>query len=239
MSTKVHTAVQRFLVELLIIVAGVLIALAIDEWRQNLQNADLERVYLTQLISDLQATEEAILSVERVNSDSMDAVAALLTTFESNEAVVPAQLVDSLDRIIYFDNPVPVLGTVDALIATGDLRLIQDAQLRSLVTEYQSVIRDYWLAPLYQWEYRHNDLVYQVIGAAIAHGVVPQDRNGLVRQPSSTDLDGFLRNSEAYTAIIELEFVKRVLAEYRNGTRDEAVSLMRSIQQHEGPRNES
>jgi hypothetical protein len=41
-----------FVAELIVIVVGVLVALGIDEWRENLDNAALEKQYLSQLIND-------------------------------------------------------------------------------------------------------------------------------------------------------------------------------------------
>jgi len=229
-SAKVYSAMRRFSAELVVIVAGVLIALAIDEWRQNLQDANLESTYIVQLIADLQATEEAVLAVDEYNSESLDAVIALLEAFEGHKELDLVQLVDLLDQIFGFDNPVPVLGTVDALIETGDLRLIGNSEVRSLLTKYQSVTRDYRLAPLNDWEGRHRELVLQALTIAITYNIALKNRTGMAHRSLEADVDGFLQNAQAYATLLELEYMKRVLASYRSSTMDDAVNLMRSIQ---------
>ena len=232
-SSKLHTAARRFAAELTAIVAGVLIALAIDEWRQNLQNESIERDYYTQLVSDLQATDEAVLAVEEYNSGSIDAVSRLLKVFEDQSEADAAQVVDLLVQSIKFDNPVPVLGTVDALIATGDLRLVRDPGIRSRLTEYQSVVRDYWLSPLYQWENRHYDLISRIYTFAISYGIFVNSRNVAADESVGADLDAFLADRKAYAALVELQFIKTAMASYRSEIQNAAATLAREIQGYE------
>ena len=147
-----------FLAELIIIVAGVLIALAIDQWRGNIEVLKLEQEYIEQLIADLQTTVEKMAAALETNDPGESAAEQLLAAFENGDPVALEAIRQLLSDINTLDNPVPVLGTVEALISTGDLRLMRSSETRSEITRYLSRSRDYWLFPIYQFERRHREL---------------------------------------------------------------------------------
>jgi cell division protein ZapA (FtsZ GTPase activity inhibitor) len=110
-----------FLTELVVIVAGILIALAIDEWRENNEGRKAESEYLHQLITDLRATEEKMEAAIANNAASENATTRLVGIFEGGETVEADSIGKSLDEMFYYNNPVPVLGAIAALVSTGDL----------------------------------------------------------------------------------------------------------------------
>jgi len=59
--------------ELFIVILGVFIALAIDEWQTDTEDSARETEYLAQLIGDLQTTEDLMADVRSTNSDMQDA----------------------------------------------------------------------------------------------------------------------------------------------------------------------
>jgi len=229
-SNKLQGHTQRFAIELIVIIAGVLIALAIDEWRQNLRDADLEQEYLSQLVSDLQETANAMTEVEQINADAMDAIHALIAMFEEGPTDNLARIRELLWRILIFDNPVPILGTVDALIATGDLRLIRNPRIRTSLTKYNSIARDFRLAAIYQWEDAHSQLSSRLFSVALGHGIAPQGRAGVFGNDEISDIAGFLQNTEAYGIAIEKLYLKQVFANYRVAVAEDALELKRLIE---------
>jgi len=47
-------------IEILVVIIGILIALGIDEWREDVEDAKVVREYIHQVIADLRATEQLV-----------------------------------------------------------------------------------------------------------------------------------------------------------------------------------
>ncbi len=126
-----------FGVEFLVVVTGVLVALALSAWWGHRQDAAMERVYLRELSTDLWRTESRITSSDacRYNVDYPSA-SRLVHSF----GLSPKPPADSV--FTWFMNAWrlntdrPVLGTVKALVATGHLSLIRDNSLRFAILAY-------------------------------------------------------------------------------------------------------
>jgi hypothetical protein len=223
-----------FLAELIVIVSGVLIALAIDEWRGNIENVSLEREYLQQLIADLVTTEEKMSVAAETNAVGEDAARQLLDVFESGELPSLATIEQWLSDINKIDTPVPVLGTAEALVSTGYLRLISDSKTRTKLTQYLARSRDYWLFPIYQFENRHRELCFRITMLAEKWGVSPSHRGGQFQRqsdlPSGPDLVAFLADSEAYSHAARLVETKGLLARFRSSMSSEAAELRKTVE---------
>ena len=136
-----RASVRWFAGEFLVVVAGVLAALAMQSWYQASRDAKAANVYLAQLQSDLEASEQMLRTA--VMEDSLRAAANgwLLDALHARE--IPSA--DSSKswlrfRLGFYSDPRPVLGTVNTLIETGDIRLIRNAQLRSQIVAYASLM---------------------------------------------------------------------------------------------------
>ena len=219
-----------FFAELIIIIAGILIALAIDEWRGDIEDARVEQEYLHRLIGDLQSTEQKMRAVEEYNSVSENAVAELLSAFESNDNVDIALLGNLLYAVFDFDNPTPVLGTAEALVATGDLRFIGTADVKSIITQYVSDSRDFWLVPLYQLENDYRTEFFRLLAIAERYGISRKSNAGISRRTSEADIDAFLADPDAYAAVIRLKSIKKAFSVYRESTAADATKLRASLE---------
>jgi hypothetical protein len=130
-----------FSAEFLVVVSGVLVALALQAWYNGRQNADAERAYLAQLDADLAATDQALQ--DALHGDSVIVVAnSRLVSALYRQGPLSA---DSARgwlhwQLGWFSDPRPVLGTVTTLIETGDIRLIRNAELRSQIVAYASLM---------------------------------------------------------------------------------------------------
>ena len=132
-----------FLTEFVIIIVGVLVALAIDEWREGLQDKEREQEYLQQLAADLRATQDMFAEAADDNVESENAARRLTEIFEEGADAKVDDIRRLLNESRYFNNPVPILGTAEALVSTGDLRLIRNPDIRSELTRYLSRSRDF------------------------------------------------------------------------------------------------
>ncbi|MEJ2542314.1 MAG: hypothetical protein P8188_20500, partial [Gemmatimonadota bacterium] len=128
--------------ELVIVVVGVAIGFQVSAWSEERADREREQNYLRQLALDLAETE--------LRADTIGAMMAPLT--RAARRLAQAHFLpeppprDSVlkwvsEAPIYHDVS-PVLGTAEALVATGDIGLIRDDSLRSAITAYLEVARE-------------------------------------------------------------------------------------------------
>ncbi|MFT7128880.1 MAG: hypothetical protein ACI89U_000988 [Gammaproteobacteria bacterium] len=222
----------RILIELVVIVASILFALAIDEWRANSENKEAELGYLQQLIIDVRSTEESITSVLESNASSDATALRLMAIFEAGRSVEPAEIRRLLREVYYYTNPTPVLGTADALVATGDLRLIRDSRIKAEITRYLSRTRDFWLVPIYDLESDYRAHYARLTKVAAAYGVSPTRPivDGQVHQ--SPDVGAFLADTEAYAEVLRLLFNKGEFKGYRTGLAADAATIREILEEY-------
>jgi hypothetical protein len=123
------------------VVAGILAALILQAWWGGRAERGRERIYLTQLSADLSETERTLVSADAWLRPVLNANSQLLRAFHMDHAPTDSigpWIITSLQ----FREYRPVLGTVEALVATGDLSLIRNADLRSEITKYLDESRE-------------------------------------------------------------------------------------------------
>jgi hypothetical protein len=133
----------RLFAEFAVIVFGVLVALALDAAWEARQDAARLDTYLVRLEADLR--ESARELDEAIAADSL--VYASAYSFIGGITSEPMAAADSLD--VWFTRTYspsifhPRTGTLQALIQSGDLRLVEDAELHdAILTQATSV--DMW-----------------------------------------------------------------------------------------------
>lgn len=222
------------LAELILIVAGVLIALAVDAWNDDRLEARNERLYVQQLLEDLDETDRQFAAASQRNLEPGRANAQLLAGFRSPPYPSNDSTRAWLARVSFIDNPVPVVGTAEALVSTGDLRLLRNLESRAAITRWMSRVRDYWLVPLYQLEELHRIKYYELVAhvdpmALAMPGRVLADSIFGYRRPHETTyaLDGasFFNDRGAYALLTDLYHLKISMGGYRIAMRREAGEL--------------
>jgi hypothetical protein len=128
--------------ELALIVAGVLIALAVDSWWEDRSDRERERTYLRQFLSEVQETEVrlhasivddsvALANVHRF----LDAASAFHRAGDPAGAVPPPDSVQGWLGVTYAAF-VPLTGTYTALLEDDGLRLLRNDSLRVQIVAY-------------------------------------------------------------------------------------------------------
>jgi hypothetical protein len=124
-----------FLAEFMVVLTGVLVALALNAWWGERQNRQLERAYLLQLHEDLAASEADLSMIaDEMLTRALHSAAVGHAFWDPAPASV--DLLMSLGMPLSSTRTRPVLGTAQALVATGDLRLIRSDRLRSELMSY-------------------------------------------------------------------------------------------------------
>ena len=134
---------RRLTAEFAVIVAGVLVALAVDAaWAS--QDEDRRKAsYLRQLEADLIVSGEALAAA--IAADSVVRASADSLAVSINLPLLPEgdQLVAWLWGVTVPSEFYPSTGTIQALVQGGDLRLIRDPQLRSALLGYLSALEQF------------------------------------------------------------------------------------------------
>src|SRR5262245_17607244 len=82
-------SVRWFAAEFLLVVSGVLVALALQAWYQGQQNARAERVYIAQLRADLDTTNKMLRAAFEWDSTRLEAHARLVAALHRPEPLSP------------------------------------------------------------------------------------------------------------------------------------------------------
>jgi hypothetical protein len=231
--------------ELVVIVVGVLIALGVDAWYDGVVEARVEVAYLDQLLEDLAETESQMLAADASNAEGGASLAKLLAGFGSTVSPTSDSVRAWLGSARFVDNPVPILSTAEALVATGDLRLIRDGTLRVAVTRWLSRSRDFWLEPIYQLEELHRERYFEVT-AFVDPMALPRAGRSFsdslfgYAQPKETlypiDADRFFHEKRVYVLLTDLYHLRVSMTSFRKSMREEAERLRRAIQTSTGRR---
>lgn len=129
--------------EFVLIVTGVLVAMAANSWWTSRQDHARERSYLAQLLADTRANQERVDSAYASDSVAMASTRRILALL-SDTTPASEQPRDSTRRGLpggdAFSSPDfrPLLGTYTALLETGDLQLLDSPGLRFRLVAYQS-----------------------------------------------------------------------------------------------------
>lgn len=152
-----------FAAEFLVVVSGVLVALALNAYYQGRVDAGREAGYLQQMATDLAESEARLQEAVAANQDQLGKLTELLKLFDSKSEVPSIEAFNDL-KILSFTSEDPVLSTAQAIVETGDLHLITDDLLRSEIIHYvgagnayldtQTAISWEWLTPGIREYYR-------------------------------------------------------------------------------------
>lgn len=127
----------RLAAEFLVIVIGVLVALAVDAWAQARQDSVRELAYLRDLSDELQASIETGSAVVESETQLREYL------FSLSDALHEGQPASADSLAFWFENTLrstsyrPASAIADALVETGDLSLIRDPDIRRLIIEYR------------------------------------------------------------------------------------------------------
>jgi hypothetical protein len=124
--------------------AGILLALAIDSWWQDRAERIQEHVALQGLEVDFAEASERISRQLQIRDSALIAAEILLgMTGPGASADGADTLAVLLPRLIRQGSFDPPLGTLEALIGSGDLRLLRRDELRAALASFPSALDDH------------------------------------------------------------------------------------------------
>lgn len=127
----------KVVVELVLIVVGILTALAIDGWAQDRQDRESERVYLELLRDDLTLIEDQLRSYADFESANLETAASLFATMaRDNDARDAAQIRSALASLSVRRTVQVSSAAYTDLQSTGSLQIIRNRELRQQIIRF-------------------------------------------------------------------------------------------------------
>ena len=136
---KIAVDWRRAGTEIVIIVVGVLVALAINEWWSEKEDRRMEAEYIERIKEDLRADIEGFRGLEEIFGIKARMTRELRDHPESDViSKPPEKLLEDLVFSSYVAFPDSISTTFDELMSTGRFALIQSVDQRDAVSHYYS-----------------------------------------------------------------------------------------------------
>lgn len=139
--TSLRNSLRWFLAEFLVVVAGVLVALAVNGLMQEHLDQQREQVYLRQLSADLGRSDVELSEAVKFVHERALASARVLHRFWREAPAVDESFIVDLAMPRGTRRFRPVLGTAEALGSSGELGLIRSDALRADLLAYVELVR--------------------------------------------------------------------------------------------------
>ena len=236
--TEWRGRLRWFAAEFLVVVTGVLVALGLQAFYERSQDRRRETAYLQQLAAELRATEATMITADSFTASGDRAGVMLLRAYRAPSP--PDSILVWLNGVGRFSFHLPVTGTAEALVSSGDLRLIENDSLRGAITSYVGNLR-----PILQtlrdatetWQRSIYDLggIVDLNEAAV---LIPERASVKLRDSTYTplppaparpgfgiDTDQLLSNRSAYAALDRMNSAKYIAHLMRTRITEEARTL--------------
>lgn len=132
---------RRLAAEFAIIFVGVVLAFQFENWRESRQDREREGEALQALAEDFRVNRDRLADTRRSQSLTLEALDVWLRAAAGVDPGLPA---DSLGMFwpfaISWYGEETLSGAYDGLTSSGDLGLLRDARLRSLLSEFYGVV---------------------------------------------------------------------------------------------------
>jgi len=134
---------KSYLYEGIVIVASILVAFALDASWANYQESRVEQRILRELQEEFNSAkariEFSIAELETVIAASAELLSAL---GKDTLALSPDNALDMTNRILNFNTLEVPTSVVDSIVASGQVRLVSNSELRKTLAEWPAFISD-------------------------------------------------------------------------------------------------
>jgi hypothetical protein len=143
--------------EILIVIAGILIALQVDTWNTQNENRQEARVFLKRLKNEFLDNRAQLVQKIEMRNRALESARELIRFIDSEPGSVPRARVDSLLAnalpVYTFD---PSLGVLNQLTSTDKLTLVKNEALNDKLSIWNAMIEDFKEDEDMYNSYNHN-----------------------------------------------------------------------------------
>ena len=131
--------------EIVLVVIGILIELSINNWNENLKNRSKENQILTSLLTELISQKQQLSKQIKGDTISYSANDSLMVLSGSTNfhSIPTVDFRDLVYRVGVRNTFNPQLGTVEALLSSGELDLIRNEDLKIQLAGLKGRLEDY------------------------------------------------------------------------------------------------
>lgn len=129
--------------EILLVMIGILLALQVNNWNEQQKNKAAEQHLLKDILREFQANQQLLLQKQKnldtailINDTYLQKLATGTTTFED-------MMTFRTGIRIGVSSSNPSFGVINSLIASGDIKLINNDVLKYLLTSWQDEMGDF------------------------------------------------------------------------------------------------
>lgn len=124
--------------EIILVVIGILIALQINNWNQNKLDEQLESQYYERLLSDVLEEKAILQAVKNYSEQVLIHAKRAIAVYENspNAAPNPANNLVDMYQASQLQDPNPASSTYKELIASGQINLLQNDDLKAALMRY-------------------------------------------------------------------------------------------------------
>jgi hypothetical protein len=224
---------MRLAGELILIVVGVLVAFQVESYRAEQDTADRAQAQLRALVIDMRANHERLRNEARGQRRVVESQRAVIRIGNGDDPLVPNDSMAVLiTRAGQFFRHEPVTGAYDALVAAGDLRLIDTDSLRTALADFMVDAR---LG--YEDEDLSDLLRTELIGALSEStsflSVMRPGMRGIADLPESSsppNVEALLQNQRYMSFLALLAAVESGVLNHLVQLEEEAAAIVRMIE---------
>ena len=152
--------------EIVLVVIGILIALQINNWKEENQTKNEEQQALKHLIIDFKKNKKDLQELVGESNKSLNSSLTILNNTGNRINTFQEKEFDSLLIDIYFIKQFyPSNGSIDDLLNSGKLSIIRNSELRKKLSVWKSS-----LVEMRDWELKANNFEYKIIDYIIKNG---------------------------------------------------------------------
>ncbi|OJJ14414.1 hypothetical protein BKI52_42280 [marine bacterium AO1-C] len=137
---------QYALGEIVIVIIGITVAFALNNWKDTRNNQKIKTQYLSSLKTDIQKEIKQLEELQQLFRQKMRLISQVMQTLNNKDASRDSTLL-RIYEIARLKSFIPENTTYQTLINSGDMKLINDLNLRHKIEEHyalhQVVMKDY------------------------------------------------------------------------------------------------
>ncbi len=127
--------------ELVVVVVGIFLGLQVDSWNEARKDRVLEQQYLASLKADFQADIEELDEAIALAESRAQLGRLLISSIDKSRVEGdPNEFIWAVFSSHLLNYPSYTRATINDLLSTGNLQLLQDANLKAAVAEYYTDI---------------------------------------------------------------------------------------------------
>jgi hypothetical protein len=126
-----------FFAELILVIAGVLIALAVDGWISDSRDRQTEAVYLELLARDIEGIRQQVDLQIEFEKERIDTAATVYAALMTSDPATKRVEIGSLLALLVTRRTLSLSSaTYDQMVSSGHLQLIRNHELRNMIVRF-------------------------------------------------------------------------------------------------------